>query len=144
MYCNKHHNKLRNRNAERGISITGLIVTLALLGVVGVFASRLIPAYIEYNAIKAAIVQAKASGGNNVREIQAAFDRHAGINSVTAIAGRDLVISRDTGNIELSFAYEKRLPVAGNVSVVIDFAGTTDPSGVVADQDESGQQSASR
>jgi hypothetical protein len=34
--------------------------------------------------------------------------------------------------MQVSFAYEKRIPLAGNVSLLIDFAGTTDPSGVVA------------
>ena len=40
------------------------------------------------------------------------------------------MISRDGGETEISFAYEKRIPLAGNVSLLIDFAGTTDPSGV--------------
>jgi type II secretory pathway pseudopilin PulG len=128
-------NKLCKHNAERGISITGLILVLGVLGVVGIFAMRLIPAYVEYNAVQKAVAQAKASGGT-VREMQAAFDRHAGINNVEAISGRDLVITRDTGTPEISFDYEKRLPLAGNVSLVIDFAGTTDPSGTVAAADD--------
>jgi len=127
-------NRLCKPAAQRGISITGLIFVLAVLGVAGIFAMRLIPAYVEFNAIKKAAEQAKQSGGT-VREMQAAFDRHADINNVEAIAGRDLVITRDSGTPEVSFAYEKRLPLAGNVSLAIDFAGTTDPSGVVAQDD---------
>ncbi|MDN4038514.1 DUF4845 domain-containing protein [Massilia sp. YIM B02443] len=120
---------------QRGISITGLIVALAVLGVVGIFALRLIPAYVEYNAIKKAIGQAKQAGGT-VRDMQAAFDRNADINNVEAITGRDLVITRDGEQPEISFSYEKRLPLAGNVSLLIDFAGTTDPSGTVATADD--------
>jgi type II secretory pathway pseudopilin PulG len=127
--------QLSKPQQQRGISITGLIVALAVLGVVGIFALRLIPAYVEYNAIKKAIGQAKQTGGT-VRDMQAAFDRNADINSVEAITGRDLVITRDGEQTEISFAYEKRLPLAGNVNLLIDFAGTTDPSGTVATADD--------
>ncbi|MEH6437782.1 DUF4845 domain-containing protein [Massilia sp. DD77] len=120
--------------AERGVSLTGLIAVLVVLGIAAVFALKLIPAYLEYNAVKDAIVKAKEAGGT-VREMQAAFDRNAGINDVDAVRGRDLVITRDGGEPEVSFAYEKRVPLAGNVSLVIDFAGTTDPSGVAAAAD---------
>lgn len=117
--------------AERGVSLTGLIAVLVVLGVLAVLAMKLVPAYLEYSAVKDAIVRAKETGGSP-REMQAAFDRTASVNDVTALRGRDLVITREGGEPEISFAYEKRVPLAGNVSIVIDFAGTTDPSGVVA------------
>jgi hypothetical protein len=47
------------------------------------------------------------------------------------------VITRDGGDTEISFSYEKRIPLAGNVSLLFDFSGTTDPSGVVAAKAES-------
>ena len=124
------------RTTQQGVTLTGLIVALAVIGVVLVFALRMIPAYIEYNAIKTAIAKTKAEGGT-VRAMQQAFDRNTSINDVEAIRGRDLIFTRDDGDLEISFSYEKRLPVAGNVSLTIDFAGTTDPSGVVA-QDDTG------
>ncbi|SFD43660.1 DUF4845 domain-containing protein [Massilia yuzhufengensis] len=116
---------------EAGVSLTGLILVLAVLGVAAVFALKLLPTYTEYSAIKDAIVRAKETGGT-VREMQVAFDKNAGMNNVTAIKGRDLTITRDDGEVQVSFAYEKRVPLAANVSLVIDYAGTTDPSGVVA------------
>ena len=119
--------------AESGVSLSGLIVVLIVLGALALVVIKVTPAFIEYRSVKDAIVKAKADAGSgSVREIQQAFDRNAGINDVTAIAGRDLVITRDGGDTEISFAYEKRIPLAGNVSLLFDFAGTTDPSGVVA------------
>jgi exopolysaccharide biosynthesis protein len=116
---------------EAGVSLSGLIVVLVVLGAVALVALKVFPAWIEYRAIKNAIVQAKA-GGPGTREIQQAFARNAEINNITSISGKDLVISRDNGQAEVSFAYEKRIPLAGNVSLLIDFAGSTDPSGDVA------------
>ena len=119
--------------AESGVSLSGLIVVLIVLGALALVVIKVTPAFFEYRAVKNSIVKAKAEAGSgNVRAIQQAFDRNAGINDVTAIAGRDLVITRGGGATEISFAYEKRIPLAGNVSLLFDFAGTTDPSGVVA------------
>jgi len=119
--------------AESGVSLSGLIVVLIVLGALALVVIKVTPAFFEYRAVKNSIVKAKAEAGSgNVREIRQAFDRNAGINDVTAIAGRDLVITRDGGDTQISFAYEKRIPLAGNVSLLFDFAGTTDPSGVVA------------
>lgn len=116
---------------EAGVSLSGLIVVLVVLGFLAVLAMKVFPAWVEYRSIKNAIVQAKAAGGS-IREMQQAFERNAEINNITAISSRDLVITRENGQPEVSFAYEKRLPLAGNVSLLIDFAGTTDPSGDVA------------
>lgn len=117
--------------AERGFSLSGLIVVLAVFGLVAVFAMKVAPTYLEYRSIQGAIVKAKAEGGS-VAEMQRSFDKNAEINNISAINGHDLVISRDSGEPEISFAYEKRIPLASNVSLVIDYAGTTDKSGVVA------------
>jgi hypothetical protein len=117
--------------AESGVSLSGLIVVLAVLGALALVAIKVTPALLEYRAVKNAIVKAKADGGT-IREIQQSFDKAADINSIDAIAGRDLVVSRDGSEMQVSFAYEKRIPLAGNVSLLFDFAGTTDPSGVVA------------
>ena len=118
-------------NAQRGISLSGLIFVLAVIGFIAVFALKVLPTYAEYRAILDGIKLAKATNGTN-REMQIAFDKGADINSVTAITGKDLVITKDSGETEVSFAYEKRIPIAGPVSLIIDYSGTTDKSGKVA------------
>jgi hypothetical protein len=125
-------------NAERGVSLSGLIVVLVVLGALAMLVIKMVPAYIEYRSVKDAIVKAKANGGT-VREMQTSFDKNAGINNVDAISGRDLMFNRDGGDTEISFQYEKRIPLAGNVSLLIDFAGTTDPSGAVSKPDTAGK-----
>jgi len=121
-----------SRKSQRGISLSGLIFVLAILGAIGVFGMRTVPSYLEYKAINKSIAMAKANGGS-IQEMRTTFDKNADVGYITTIAGRDLVFSRDSGQMEISFAYEKRLPIAGNVSLVIDYSGTTDPSGVVAE-----------
>ena len=119
--------------AESGVSLSGLIVVLVVLGALALVAIKVTPAFLEYRAVKNAIVKAKADAGSgSVREIQQAFDRNAGVNDVSSVSGRDLVITRDGGSTEISFAYEKKVPLTGSISLTFDFEGTTDPSGANA------------
>jgi type II secretory pathway pseudopilin PulG len=119
-----------SRKSQRGISLSGLIFVVAIIGLLVTFGMRVVPSYIEFKAVKNAIALAKATGGS-VQEMRTSFDKNADVTYITSIGGRDLQFARDSGKVEISFAYEKRLPIAGPVSLVIDYAGTTDPSGVV-------------
>jgi Tfp pilus assembly protein PilE len=118
-------------NAQRGISLSGLIFVMAIIGVIAVFAMKVFPTFLEYRAIKDGIAAARSAGGT-VREIEQSFDKNADINRIDAITSKDLVISKESGDTEISFAYEKRIPIAANVSLLIDYAGTTAKNGVVA------------
>ncbi len=111
-------------NAQRGVSLSGLIFVLAILGVFAVFAMKVFPTFLEYRA-------AKASGGT-VKEMQQTFYKNADINRIDSISGKDLMFTTDNGETDISFAYQKTIPLAGNVSLLIDYAGTTARNGVVA------------
>jgi type II secretory pathway pseudopilin PulG len=115
---------------QRGISLTGLIFVLAVIGFIAVFAMKVFPTYLEYKASKDAIKAAKASGSTDL-EMRQGFDKNADINRIEAITGKDLIISKDSGETELSFAYQKKIPIVANVSLLIDYAATTARSGVV-------------
>jgi Tfp pilus assembly protein PilE len=132
-------NKQQVMANQRGVSLSGLIVVLAVIGVLAVLAMKVLPSYAEFRSARDAIAKAKASGGT-VTEMKSAFDKNADINNVDSVHGRDLVFSRDNGETDISFAYEKRIPLAGNVSVVIDYAATTASSGVAAAKTASADQ----
>lgn len=116
---------------QRGISLTGLILVLMVLGLFAVLGIKIVPSFLEYRSVHDGIVRAKAAGGSTA-EMQQTFDKFAEINNVDAVRGRDLVISRDGASPEVSFAYEKRIPLLDKATLVIDYEGTTDGSGVVA------------
>ena len=116
--------------AQSGVSLSGLIVVLAVIGVVAVFAMKVVPTFMEYRSAKGAIAAAKASGGT-LRDMQQTFAKNADINQIDAISSKDLVFANDNGETDISFAYQKVIPLAGNVSLLIDYAGTTAKNGVV-------------
>ena len=127
----------RNRislGRQGGMSLIGLILGLIVVGLIAVLAIKVIPAWLEYRTIKDGIVRVK-EGGGSVVEMQKAFDRFADINNVTSLRGSDLIISKEGGEPEISFAYQKRIGLTEQASIVFEFDGTTDPSGVVAADD---------
>jgi hypothetical protein len=121
--------------AQRGVSLSGLIVVLGIIIGVAMLALKVIPSVLEYRSIKSGIVAAK-SAGSTPAEMRNSFDKHADINAVTVISGKDLMINKISGETEVSFDYDQRIPLFTNVALVIHYAGTTDKSGIVPEKSE--------
>ncbi len=116
--------KTKNKNQQQGLTLVGLIFLLVIVAMIGLLALKVVPAVSEYLTVKRLIVSSK-DAGTTPREIQAAFDRGADVGYVTSIAGRDLDITRDGNGFEISFAYEKKIPLVGPASLLLEFEGTT-------------------
>ncbi len=109
---------------QRGLSLVGLFLVGLFVVALIALAFKVVPAVVEYIAIERA-VQKIRNEGSTVRELQAAFDRHATIDDITSISARDLDITKEGDRIVISYAYAKKVPITDNVSLVIDFSGTT-------------------
>lgn len=118
--------KARMVNKERGISLIGTILMLIILAMIGVIALKVVPTVTEYMTIKKAIVVAKTSG--SVAEIRRSFDKQADVGYVDSITSKDLDIEKTGDGFEVSFAYEKKIPLVGPVSLAIDYEGSTAPA----------------
>jgi hypothetical protein len=114
----------RTRRSQRGLSIIGLIfIGLIVVGLLAI-GFKAVPAVVEYIAIERALQKIR-NEGTTVQQIQAAFDRHATIDDITSINSKDLDITKEGDQVVISYAYQKKIPIVENVSLVIDFAGTT-------------------
>ena len=85
-----HGSKQARLSSQRGVSLTGLILVLAVIGVIAVVAMKIFPTFLEYRSARTAIIAAKLTNGTN-RQIIDTFDKNADINNVTAITGKDLL-----------------------------------------------------
>jgi hypothetical protein len=114
---------------ERGLSLIGLI----LFGIVAVMlvtvGMRVVPTALEFAAIKRAIGKIATSGETSTQEIQKSFDRMAAVDDIASINGKDLLIKRDGGRVTISFQYEKRIPLFGPASLLLDYKGTASQGG---------------
>jgi Tfp pilus assembly protein PilE len=114
---------------QQGISLVGLIFVLAVVGFVLVLGLKIVPTYTEYRAIQNAIVTAKSNGHGSVIEIQKSFDASAVAGYISSINSRDLIIDKVNGETEISFAYEKKIPLVGPASLLLEYEGTTAKGG---------------
>jgi hypothetical protein len=109
---------------QRGISLTSLIFSVIVVAAVAVLGMKIVPTATEYFSIKKAIVSAK-NAGSTEREIRNAFDKHANAGYIDSIKGADLDIQRVNNALEVSFAYEKKIPLFGPANLLIEYEGST-------------------
>jgi type II secretory pathway pseudopilin PulG len=113
---------------QQGVSLVGLIFVLAIVGFLLVLGLKVVPTYTEYRAIQNAVAKAKATGGT-VLEMQKSFDASAIAGYISSITSRDLIIEKIDGETEISFAYEKKIPLVGPASLLLEYEGSTAKGG---------------
>lgn len=115
------------KNEQQGLSLIGLMIVAGLLAFVLLIGFRSVPAVNEYLAVKRIIkiVAEEGDGGATLTEIRRSFDRRAHIDDVSSISGSDLDIYKQGGKVMIDVNYERKVPVAGNVSLLFDFSTST-------------------
>lgn len=109
---------------QRGMSFGGFIFAAFLLVICAIFGFRLIPAYIQDATIKSTfdeIAHDPNMQNASPHDIMVSFDRHSAVDDITAIKSSDIVISSDGGRPVLSASYAVKIPVAGNISLLLEF-----------------------
>lgn len=125
-----HGNNKISLQAQRGISVTGLIVVLALIGMVAMLAMKVFPYVMEYQSAKGAIVTAKNTQGTAMNK-RMTFQRAIDTNDITSVTNKDLIIYKVNSDDHVAFDYEVRVELFKDVALLLHFAATTDPSGVI-------------
>ena len=113
-------------NKQKGLSLSGLLLWLLILIPVAVLGLKVVPTVLEYYAIlkdaKAAINQAGPEA--TVADVRKAYDKYAEIDNLQ-FKSADLQITKEGNRIVAAFEYEKVIPLFGNVSLLIDYRGST-------------------
>ena len=116
---------LPNVPKQSGLTLSGLILALILIGLAAVIGMQVVPAVVEYQSIKKAIIDSRNSG-HTVAEIEMAFNKQANAGYITVIRGSDLTIVKENKEYQVSFAYDKKLHLIGPASLLLEFSGTTE------------------
>lgn len=114
-------NRLRR---QTGVTLTGLLTALIGIGLVAVVAIQVVPTYTEFQSAKRAIATARTAG-NSERDIRTSFDRQAEVGYIKSLSSNDLEITNRNGVFDVSFAYQKVIPLVANVSLQMDYAAST-------------------
>ncbi len=107
---------------QQGLSLVGFIFLAAVVGFVLFTSFRCVPAWTEYFGLKKVLQATANEFGVDAAapSIRNAFDRRASIDDLP-VKGADLDVRKDNGRISLAIQYSRRVPVAGNMSLVFDF-----------------------
>lgn len=109
------------------MTLGGLLVAAVVVAIVAMLGIKIAPEYYEHRQILNAIhkVAAESDAATSVAQVRAAFDRQANVDYISAITGADLDVSKESGAIVIEFAYERRVPLFGNASLLLDFTGSS-------------------
>lgn len=113
---------------QQGLTLVGLIFMLAIVAGVALLGLKIVPTVTEYMAVTKAIDKAKADGSDPA-SIRSSFNKQAEVAYITSITGKELEVYNGGNGFEVSFAYDKKIPLFGPASLLIEYAGTTDKSG---------------
>ena len=116
------------KKQQRGLSLISLILVSAIVIGVAVVGMKVAPSVIEYFTVVRHIRTIANSGVSTVAEVRSAYDRQASVDDTPSITGADLEITKEGNQIVISFEYAKKIHSAGNVSICIDYAGSSSGS----------------
>lgn len=113
---------------QHGVSLSGLLIWSVAVIMIAILGMKLIPSFIEYAAIKRALV-AIANDPSfqhaQPREIRQSFDKRASIDDIKIVNSRDLEMSREGDQPVLSVSYSVKTPLFANISLYIDFTAAS-------------------
>lgn len=111
---------------QRGVTLSGLLVWCFILFFVALLGMKVVPTVMEYYKIVKNIktVAGNAAPEATVSDIRKSFDKYADVDYLE-FKSNQLDISKEDGKVVIEFAYEKRIPLFANVSLVIDYAGSS-------------------
>lgn len=112
---------------QRGVALSGLLFWGIVISMVAVLGMKVAPTTIEYYKVlkdcKAVVGQ--VGQGATVADVKRAFGRYAEIDQLDFSADQLDISKEGDGHIVIAFAYEKRIPLFANVSLLIEYQGST-------------------
>jgi hypothetical protein len=113
---------------QRGVSLSGLLLGIAIIIPAALLGMKVTPSIIEYYKIKKAVMsvgQDSALQSASVGEVRKAFGKHAEIDNFKTITALDIEVTKEGGQLVVAFAYQDKIPLFANVSLVIDYEGSS-------------------
>lgn len=118
------------RHKQRGITLTGFLVGAIIFGFIALTGAKVVPAYMEFRSVKAAMDAAvSASSGAreaSVADIRESLTKRLSINYVESIKAKDIKITKSNGGYRVAVDYQAEKPYVGNIYLLIKFQYETE------------------
>ena len=113
------------RSRQRGATMLGILVIVAIIGFAMYGGVRLFPMYMEYMAVARALDQtAKEGAGSTMDQLRSSLARRWTVEDIKTIDWQEIEIKRAGQGYTLRAWYRAEVPFVANVSLVADFDKT--------------------
>ena len=113
------------KNRQAGLSLISMLIVAIILAFLFLMGMRTVPVVTEYMAVKRivqSIVDSESGPDVSVSQLRQSFDKRAYIDQINSVTGKDLAIYKRGSAVEISVAYSRKIPIAGNASLLLEFA----------------------
>lgn len=115
---------------QHGLTLIGLLFFALLLGFAVYTAVRLVPAYLDYWAVKKALADMARDpnlAGASLAAYREAFDKRLYVSNITDVGRKDLEMEKSKDGVVLKASWTVRRPFIGPVSLCLDFKADSAP-----------------
>jgi hypothetical protein len=112
------------RSRQRGATLIGMVVILAIIGFGLYGAIRLTPLYFEYMSVARALrqtAQEEGDGPTSPVQLRNALDRRWSVEDIKSVDPKEIDIRKAGRGYTMRAWYRAEAPFVGNVSLVVDF-----------------------
>lgn len=124
---------MRTMRTQKGITLLGFVVVLAVVGFFAFIIMRLFPVYSEYYGVVQAMKAVQVEPGiatKTPEQIKDLLDRKFYISYVTNVKKNNVKVSRKDGGYTLNVKYEVRGPLLYNLEYIASFDKTVKLGGL--------------
>lgn len=120
---------MRNTRSARqsGLTILGFLLVAAVVVIFAMVGFRVTPSYIEYYSVKRALDDTMRGSGadpNNPAAFRAELTRRLQTSYVENVKASDAIVTRQGSQVVAELAWERRLHMFGNASILLEFEAT--------------------
>lgn len=116
--------RLNSISAQEGLSLVGFMFVIVIVALIAVLAMKVVPSVTEYSAIKKAVTTA-SNAGTTPQEIRASFEKQRTTAYIESVSAKDLEIAKSERGYTVSVAYQRKFPLVGPASLVIDYEASS-------------------
>lgn len=116
---------MMNRHRQRGMTGTGWLVVLALIGFFSMLTIKLAPVYMEHFSVKTVLESLKEEPlitTKSAGEVRKMIQRRLKVNGVYDMDKDAIKIKKEEGVLNVDITYQVQKHMAGNVDVLISFS----------------------
>ena len=122
------HQQFGTAKQQQGLTLIGLLMVSGVLVGIALVVMKVFPAYTEYFSVRTVIHAMNKESLNTMskKEIMDSFNKRASTSYVDVVTGKDLTIDKGSaGETVVSVQYQVLKPLAGNVSILLDFSASS-------------------